>query len=201
MKVSAFLTDLNARIDNNATESDQLNWINKVEQILYRSNLMESSTAFITLVANQNNYSLSATPYKFEDIESLTIGGQVYDKRVAYITEENYTFYKSGTDLVLIPTPLTAVVNGAEIRYTRKPTIKTSVNKATEDLTIMADFGDEWLDIYTHYCNRQACITNREFEDANMYAQLYEENESAFWKWYVDHIPNDMAVRRKAGWR
>lgn len=202
MKVSALLTDVKARVDTNAEEVDMLTWVNTLEQSIYRNLVKEATITYIDIVASQSAYDISAEAFKFEDIEELLIDEIPYTKRGGFSDDKNYyTYYKSGDNLVLYPTPLTAETDGIEVRFIRKPTLKTSANKTTLDLDIVADYGEEFLNLYKYYCYREACIYNREYQDANLWGTMYNDSEASFYKWIANRKPQDMANYRKRYWR
>lgn len=201
MKVSELLNDIVAKLDTNASETDMIEWINALEKHMYRHNFMEAVIDTIDVVGLQAEYSLVDEPYSFEDIEVLKVDNVEHDKRIAFTDDAHDTFCKTSTGFRLYPVPLTDKENGIEVRHKKIPTKKTTLNKATEELTIVADFGEEYINLYRYYCYRHASISNREFTDANMYAVLYNETEDEFWNWYVSRLPNDTATRRKRRWR
>jgi hypothetical protein len=202
MKVDALLQDIDAKIDNTASIADKLSWVNTFEQSLYRSIIKEPAVAYMDVVADQDTYDISDEAYSFEDIEAVIIDEIPYQARTLFVDgAAYYTYAKSGTNLIVSPTPVAAKTDGIEIRYIRKPTIKTATNMSTEDLDLAADFGEEFIDMYKFYCYREACIRNREFSDANSWATLYNEREAEFFKWHQGRQPRDMANYRKRHWR
>lgn len=201
MKVSELITDIAAKIDTNASEADMLNWINTLEQSIYRNIIKEGVRAYIDIVAEQATYDISSEAYSFEDINVLIIDSVKYTKISAFSDDAYYTFYKSGTSIVVYPTPLTAKTDGIEVRYVRKPTLKTSENKTTLDLDIIAEYGNEFIPLYRYYCYRQACVFAREYADANTWATMYNDMEGLFFAFYARQKPKDAANYRKRYWR
>lgn len=218
MKVKTLIDDVFAKIDTTATESDMLEWVNELERNLYRSALMERVVDGMDVVGNAPAYSLSAVTYAFEDIITMTVCDVQYTRAPSVtsesvdplgpytpspvLSEDAYTYAKYGLGFKLTPSPATSVENGITIYHYKIPTLKTSDNMATEDLSIIADFkAYEYIDLYRYWMYRKACLANREFGDANSYGVLYNEMEDAFWTWYMRNQARDTAAFRKTRWR
>lgn len=201
MKTSEFINQLNTDLATKATTARMLEWVNMLEQTLYRSNLMELELDLIDAVAGQSEYSLSTKEYKFEDIEALSINGVYYNAIQPKTQMYDYSYTKTTSGFRLSPTPLTSVAQSINVYYKKRPTLKTEANMGTEDLTITADFGEEFVTLYRYFCYRMICILNRDYNDANLYGTLFQEAEDSFWEWYVSRQPDDMAVDRKRRWR
>lgn len=201
MKTDVFINQLNSDLATKASTAKMLEWVNMLEQSLYRSNLMELELDLIDAVAVQSEYSLATKEYKFEDIEALYVDGELYNARYATTPPYNGTYVKTTSGFALSPTPLTSVAQSIEVHYKKRPALKTEANMDTEDLTILADFGEEFISLYRYYCYRMISIVNRDYNDANLYGTLYQEAEDAFWEWYVNRQPDDMAIHRKRRWR
>ena len=168
MKVGTLIALVDSEYSNTYTDTDKVNWINKIEQKLYAEFIKLQKEVSIDLVEDQADYAL--TGYDFEDILKVTVNGTEYDLSSAMMHEAN-TYYQSGNDaeIILDPVPDAAVVDGLIIVHRYKPTLKTVAGKATEDL----ELSDQYVDIYSYGIYAKISALRKEFGEYNNWMMLF----------------------------
>lgn len=198
MTIQSFIALLDGNIDNIATTATKVKWINEVERYVYRNVVYDLGRLTIDTVVGQTAYEL--TGFLFEDIERVKVNGVEYTK-MSLLNHSANTFYKANGEFTIDPAPLVAIEDAIEIVYRKVPTAKTTAGVATEKLSLVEDFGEEFENIYEYYCASQVYILRNEMDMANNFSRLYEAALSAFSIWYMKTIPNVVAVERTRNWR
>jgi len=202
MLVSKIITRASNWINHNLPLEESLEVINNIEEDFYSFKFLKQVEDTLDLVAEQDTYSLSAEEYDFDDIQKLTIDNINYEK-VNAKENFNYSYYSQGSNLVIMPGPIVSTTAGIEIVYLYRPTIKTSINYETEDLELVDDYGNRWIDIYLYALLQKYCLFNRDFDLANNYAMYYNSKESELFEYIANNKPMMVSTLRKMpyGWR
>lgn len=197
MTIQAFITMIDNAVSNLSTTAQKVAWINELEQGIYKTIVKEHRESKQNLVASQAAYTI--TGFRFEDVLKLTVNGVEYQKMTLERNVDG-SYYKTATGLSLNPAPTVASAEGLAITYRYAPAVKTEAGVATETLSLLADYGDQWLSVYEYFIYTKLFILRDEPGKVNNYARLYEAAFDGFSAWYLQNMPRVVAFERTFSW-
>lgn len=168
MKVGDLITSVDSKYSNTYVDQDKVDWINKLEQKLYSDFILLQKEDKMDLVADQAEYTL--TGYSFDDILKVEVNGTEYNlSSPSYYTVN--TYYRQGKDekVTLNPAPNADATDGLAIVYRWKPSLKTVLGKATEEL----ELADQYADLYRYHIYAEICALRKEFAEYNNWMILF----------------------------
>lgn len=198
MNVEIFLQELDDIAPNIVDDGDKINWINELEDHMYSNIIEEQKSTYIDTVKDQESYDLPGI--KLNDILKVIVGNIEYKKMTLSENEPN-SYFQDGMKLGLSPVPTNDVIQGIKLIHRNKPTLKTRDTSATDELSIVKDYGIRFKNLYKYYVLWSISIENKEFGEANNYSVLYNEALGEFTGWYYKNLPNTTAIKRKRSWR
>ena len=196
MKVKDIIDMADGWVSNLLTTSEKVDVINQVEQGFYTDGYDRQISDSIDTVSEQDAYSLTGKAYRVDDIIKLTVNGNRYEKMTLKVNLL-YTFYQVDNTLVLNPKPSNSETGGITVIYRHYPVEKTAITITTDDLDIVSEFGERFVDLYLYALLNKYSIKNQEFDLANNYAILYNDKVSELHGYVMRNKPNTTAMLRK----
>ena len=184
-------------IDNSISDQIKLDWLNEIDREIFRDICTEFRTDTIILVVDQNNYTL--TGYKFENIQKVEVNNVVYNK-LSIMDHVESSYYKYNLDIALDPIP-SGTPGTMDITYLYIPTFKTINTAESTELELQTMFGEEYSNVYEYYLKYKILEFQREYDEANAMAVMYDNALNEFGAWYLNNVANSAALLKKVDWK
>ena len=102
--VSAFITELDARVDNSVASSTKVSWVNTVENGVYEDTNKETVVQYYNKQNGLYQYTLP-TGCLWEDVHGVFVDSRPYRKKSVLHNFDNYSFYYDQSKLNIYPVP------------------------------------------------------------------------------------------------
>jgi hypothetical protein len=171
----------NVDVDGNITDSQILQWINEVEQLIYTDIIKEfavfegSVTMPYTPDATENTIK-----FHFEDIYKLYVFGKEFSK-VSPNSIFDDGFYRSDKAIQICPEYDGTV--DLKVIYFARPAVKTAT---TDKISLPV----EWYKLIQTYCKAMAYQAFNEFTIANNWLAFYNAYLQDFMAWVTKNREN-----------
>ncbi|MFA5152322.1 MAG: hypothetical protein WC554_07185 [Clostridia bacterium] len=104
VSTSAFITELNARVDNSVATSTKVSWVNTIENGVYEDINRETVVQYYNKQNGVYQYTLP-TGCLWEDVHGVFVDSKPYRKKSVLHNFDNYSYYYDQSKLNIYPVP------------------------------------------------------------------------------------------------
>lgn len=194
LKVATLITSVDSKLSNSFTDTDKVDWINDMEQMIFTDHVERQALANLSLVADQASYALVGMD--FEDLIKVSVNGIEY-KLSSLANHANETYYDLNRALAIDPAPEEDAENGIELIHQWKPTLKTVAGKLTEDL----ELPDRFINLYRYYLYSMITAHRKEFGEYGNWVTMFNAELGNYLMWVMRSSPMDHIVKNSKRWR